>query len=239
MLYQNVNYTILNKLIPKFEAMKSYAILLLFMIVSSSFVHAQKIIIANERQEVKERYAGIKGNAFLFEEDVQADLYASDGSVEKSVSLNFNGYTGSFEYTGGEEPIILNEKIYKKVEILQPGNARLKFINTSHYTFKNEYVLVLAEGDELMFVRTCRIKKATVTHNKPGHTDIIEKFSPNFEYFVIDDGEKIKLKLKKKSIVEAFDKFEGFDEIVKKKKLKLNAEEDVILLVNWASNLNN
>ena len=77
------------------------------LIIPKATAQETDILMTNSRSVDKDRYKGIKGNPYLFEDWHKGKIISVDADVIEGVLLNFNGKTEGFEIKKGNNFIEL------------------------------------------------------------------------------------------------------------------------------------
>jgi hypothetical protein len=95
--------------------------LLIFSVIlflSCSLKAQVKASFGNPDPITENRYAGVKGSAFQFDNWLPGKIYAAEGEVINHSKINFNAMTGKIEVLDDKNVItIINEVLYSKIEL--------------------------------------------------------------------------------------------------------------------------
>ena len=190
-----------------------------------------------------ERYLEISGSPYYGEDYVIGSLILSSGAKFESIQMRYNAYEDALLVVLESELMLLmdpdkldsfwyeydgNTTIFKSMKVEENTNHfyRLVYDGNSKYVVRE--IAVLGQGK-----------------NNAGSYGDSEMQGQSFKlaenhYVVFKDGESTKFKRSKKSIIEALggdsDTLEAF---VKKEKLKLAKEADIVKLLTYYDSLGN
>lgn len=177
------------------------------------------------------RYTGVKGSAYLFDDWLPGKLYEFEGEVLKQNKINYNTHNGKVEVMDENGAItIINEILYHKVEMME---------DTQTHTFANRlrpkdinYYKIIYQGDKLAFLErtTAEIDKGTSSeYNAYKQVGVFDK---DTKHFILKDAQIEEVYRNKKKILEFFGSQE-LEQFVKQEKLKLNKDEDLVRALKY------
>jgi hypothetical protein len=225
--------------------MRSILYCLTVLLFFHTFSQNNNIILLDDEPVDPNRYKEIRRTPHIFSEFVEARIYKTNREFI-DVPINYNGYTGTFEYKRDEDIIELDKAFFLKIDVFTdkyPKEFNSYMSDTTIFVrglnpddYEKFYIQVY--GDFAISV----FKEFTVFigENKienVGNTITYEYFSPRFHYYFVRDGKPEMVKLKKKPILEYLGdkRLNGF---VKENKLQVDNEQDLIRLLEKYSQLN-
>jgi hypothetical protein len=194
--------------------------------------HAQRLDLTNSKPLDQDRYEGVRGSPYFFEDWKKAKVLADDLEFIEGVLVNYNGLTQEFEASDGTNYIQLDERTHKRIEVWdEVRNTSVVFINASTYDISSTYAQMFYSGISIMWLGTFKVKIDERKLETPGKTELIRQFNiKKFNYFVFEE-KPIEFRMKKKKILEALSGFPEAPRIVKEKKLNIEEEEGLIKLL--------
>lgn len=214
----------------------SFFFLLAISFFSTSSLTAQEtdVLMTNTRGIDKDRYKGIKGSPYIFDEWQIGRIISVDADVIEGVPLNFNGKTNGFEIKKGNTYIELDPKWYIRV-IIDGKTPEEDIIFQKNFLppLKNKFTRQVFKGKELTIVEEYTSKIETQTINNVGKNVVLEKFYSKTKYYLIKDQKPIFFRLKKKLLLPLLGHEKELEKFLKKEKIRLNTEEDLIRLLTF------
>lgn len=194
---------------------------------TSGILFAQpKSIFTNAKPIDENRYQDYKGSPYLFDDWVKADIYVGEEKAFEQLDLNFNGHTNEIEIRKDNQYIELDKKWYSKIEAITPEGL-VVFSQGVHTFFRNNFVEVLYDGEQISLVRKFRVAVTEKEINDVGKTIKIKRFEKRFEYYFIKGDELKNVKWKKKSILSYLGHKKEIEAFLKKNKLKLTSDNGI------------
>ncbi|MFY0685630.1 MAG: hypothetical protein JXQ90_00620 [Cyclobacteriaceae bacterium] len=187
------------------------------------------------------RYENIEKSPYLFADFVSAKALIN--GIPEEIELNYNGYTKSFEFAqNGKlkklvvapyEQIIVDDFEASSDYSDKYASEEVEFVKGFDSNRPRDLQLAVYSGEGVRVY-----KKFVVELSKREYTDPVkgriskEFFVPRFHYYYITDGKTKPLNLgKKKVLAELNDK--KIEQYVKKNKLKLDNESDLVNLMAY------
>lgn len=203
-----------------------FVTLIIFLCLSFTASAQIEASYANPDPIVENRYAGVKGSAHLFDEWLPGKIYEFEGKVLEHNKINFNAHNGKMEVKDENGAItIINEILYHRVEIMD-GNQIHTFANRLKPKDINYYKIIY-QGDQLAFLEKSTAKINKGTSSEYNAYKEVGVFDMDTMHFILKDDQIEEVYRNKKKILEFFDSKE-LEQFVKKEKLKLNKDEDLI-----------
>ena len=188
----------------------------------------------NVREIEINRYEDVKGTPYLYKEWRFADIIDNNGLIFENVKINYNGYTKNFEIRIDDRFIELNEKFYKRIEIMLSDKKRKDvFLSGVHEKFIEKFILVLFNKNNIMLLKDYEVGISEHEVQNVGKTVTFKKFVPITRYFMVSNDELIPIYLNKKSIRAYFEDKIDLDEFVKQNKIRMNSERDIIKILEY------
>lgn len=188
----------------------------------------EELIFMNAQPIDAERYKGIKGSPYLFEDWSTGVLLRDNEKPIEVPEMNFNAYSHNFEVKTEDKIIILDGTPYKAIKIkgIEEEKPTL-FARGVHPYFKGKFVIVLYEGQKRSLFKQYSNRIYENTIQDVGKTREIKRFTASKNYFILENGELKKVKLKKKDVLAIL----GVEKVMKQNKIKMNSEEDLVRLL--------
>jgi len=195
--------------------------------------HAQRLDLTNSKPLDEDRYEGVRGSPYLFEDWKKAKVLGDDQKFIEGVLVNFNGLTQEFEASDGTNYIQLDERTHERIEVWdEEKDAPLVFIKSSTFDISSTYAQMYYGGRSILWLGTFKVKIDERKLETPGKTELIRQFNiKKANYFVIDEKTK-EFRMKKKKILQALDVFPEASRITSEKKLNIEEEDDLIILLS-------
>lgn len=189
------------------------------------------VLLTNSRSVDKDRYKGVKGSPYLYEDWHKGKIISVDADAIEGILLNFNGKTEGFEIKKGDNFIELDPKWYTRVlvEDKEPGEFTV-FQKNFLPPLANKFTRVVYKGKNLSLVEDFISKIEVKVINNVGKKEEIKRFYSKRNYFLIKDKKITLLKTKKKSLLNLLGHKSELESYIKKEKLKLSSEADLVQL---------
>ncbi len=164
--------------------------------------------------------------------------------IGKVFFVRYNVALDVMEVAQKEDTLVMNKK-YKDYIIKQnKGNITYKILeNAEAKEDKLGYYILLTDGENIKLYRKDRKKFVEVTRTAYGTTttSTSAKYKEQKSEFYIeygDSGNAVKLPKKKKSLIKLFASKQGdIKSFIKKNKIKLSKEQDLVKLINYVDAL--
>jgi len=175
-------------------------------------------------------YSSTDGSPYLFENFQEGIVVKNNDMAFDGIQLNYDAYTGDIIAINQKgDKIALDEKFYKKVIIKAlAGDIVFEKANPKQ---SDRFVQVLYDDNGVVFFKDPRVSIREGRTN--GIADSKDKFlARNLYYVSKDGGNAIAVNLKKQDLFDHFPEIQmvAFNEIIKKKKIKLRKESDYVAL---------
>lgn len=229
-LCNSLKYLTLRKII---DSMKSNFLLFICLLLTLTLSAQNNAMLTNAQPIKENRYDGVKGDPYLFDEWQYGKTINSSSEVLDSVLMNYNGYSHNIEVRKGERFIELDERHYPLLVIYGEDGKEIYFKRSPTKTLFNRYPRVIYNGDYINAVEDFTAKIETITINDVGAIRENKRFKKKKLYYLIQDNKTKIFKLKKKSILKILSHKKELEAFIKKNKLKLNSEEGLIKLLEY------
>jgi len=209
-------------------------LLLIFLFGASRPAYAQVETSTNATTYNTDRYEDIDGDPLLFDSWIPAVLTEASGKSYEVDQLNYNGYTEEFELLKNEELIRLDEKYYREVRFTHPESGhRCVYQLGKNPRRTRQFYEVLFEDDalDLGFYKSYIVDLVEKTFHDVGKTRKVKRFSGRTAYYLRCGDNFNTVRLKKNRILKVLSDYPQAEEQVKKNKLKLKNEQEVITLL--------
>ena len=191
------------------------------------------VLMTNSRSIDKDRYKGVKGSPYQFEDWRKGKIISADADVIEGVLLNFNGKTEGFEIKKGDNFIELDPKWYIRVLLEDESGETVTFQKNFLPPLANKFTRVVYKGKNLSIVEDFIAKIEIKVVNNVGKKEEFKRFYNKRNFFLIKDKKITLLKTKKKSLYALLGHKSALESFVKKEKLRLSNEADLIKLFTF------
>jgi hypothetical protein len=187
----------------------------------------------NTREIEINRYEDVKGTPYIYKEWRLANIIDSKDLIFEDVKINYNGYTENFEVRIDNKFIELDEKFYKRIDVLIPNNEKEVYLPGVHEKLNKKFIRVLFKKDKIMLLKDFKARMIENVVQNVGKPETFKRFVPIKKYFILNTDELTPINLTKKSILAYFDNKIDLDDFVKKNKIKMKSEEDIIKILEY------
>lgn len=214
----------------------SFLFFLLLPFFNPSSLNAQEsdVLMTNTKGIDEDRYKGIKGSPYIYDEWQTGKIISVDADVIESVPLNFNGETNGFEIKKGDRYIELDPQWYIRVIIDgKIPEEDVVFQKNFLPPLKNKFTRQVYKGKDITIVEDFTAKIETRTINNVGKNEVTKKFYSKTNYYLIKDRKPTLFRLRKKVLLPLLGHEKELEQFLKKEKIKLNKEKDLIRLLTF------
>lgn len=228
--------------------MKSFIIYCIALCVAT-FSFAQKSIVMGQTAIDDSRYEGKEKNPYLFQEFATAKATNLKNGKTVEYLINYNGHSKEFEFIHKDVKSEMDAGYYDVIEVTDYipsehypakfASSTIKFMKGLNPKKPKSFSLVVYEDENIVlfkdFVATINKKE----FNDPARGVVnIETFSPRFNYYLQVGDETKSVGMNKKKVLSALDhsKVESY---VKKNKIKLKNEAELVQLISYYAELTN
>jgi len=207
----------------------------IFLFTSTTLLAQETdVLMINSQSIDKNRYKGIKGSPYIYDEWQTGKIISIDADVIEGVSLNFNGETNNFEIKKGNNYIELAPKWYIRVIIDgETPEEDVVFQKNFLPPLKDKFTRQVYKGKNLTVVENFTSKIETTTINNVGKNEVFKKFYSKRNYFLIKNRKPTLFRIKKKVLLPILGHEKELEQFLKEKKIKLNNEESLIRLLTF------
>ncbi len=177
--------------------MKYVILAISFLVIES--VHAQTFI-TNKKDLDTDRYKGISGSPYLFDDSVDAILLMRDSDEGHTVSLNINLHESEVEVYKSNQYAEIEKSDIKEISLSSEGIEYL--ITYANGTF----VYRIFAGDRYCLFLQPKVIMETIIHRPPGEIIEKERFKRKDQYIINIADESMTVELNKKSVAKALGK---------------------------------
>lgn len=182
-------------------------------------------------------YDEVSGSPYLFKEFTTSNVYFKSGNKPVEYLINYNAYKDQVEFIENDNTYaIVNTNKVNKIEI-----DKQTFVYSQYHNYndiKEGYFVELVSDYISLYRREIIITISTNKSAAYSDTDTKDnKFVKDKPlYYISVYGEPLRLIKNKKKLRQLFFNHPALDEFMKKEKIKLHSEEDLIKLVTFLSN---
>ena len=214
----------------------SIILLYLLFIPTTAPLIAQDLLMTNSKPIDKNKYRDVKGTPYLFEDWVNGKIISNDADVIDDILLNYNGESSEFEIKHNNRFIELNPNWYLRVIVTQENNEEIIFQRSFVAPLKNKFVRLVYKGKNLSLVEQFTAEIITKVFNNVGKNEELKSFYPKRQYFLVQRREATPIRLKKKNVLSVLGKKAELEAFLKKEKIKLDTEEQLIRVLKFYEN---
>ena len=206
---------------------------LVFTLISYQAGFSQQLFYFNSVKIDSSRYQDVVGSPFLYGSWRTAKITHRDGTIH-NVRFNFNGYEQKFEVDHSFYTATLDDDQIEKIEVLfeKDSSTVESFIRGVHFEIALRLSNVIYRSDKILLIREFKVRLAESTNEIYGDMRVKKKFVPARYYSILYKSKLYPITLNRKKLGQVFENRELVDATVKKYKLKLTREEDLIKLMN-------
>lgn len=187
----------------------------------------EEVILLNTQEIDEDRYEDIRGYPFIWE-DWQAGIVINNkGESAEVEKINFNAHTQTFEVKKGVRFIELATEDQQEV-VITSSEGPLVFQKTIHPDLPLKFNQLLYKGATLQLVKSTEKEISTKVFQNVGKKVTVEQFVKRETFYLIEKGELRRLKISKKALLKALEQSKKLDAYIKKNKLKLKEDKDLI-----------
>ena len=213
----------------------------LILIVSVYKVQAQESMQIHDpltyRSINTERYSGVKGSPFVFENELKGVITTDKGTYTVE-NMKFNCYDNILQYTKNEEVFEITDAIvhfefFAKQDDAAPTIRFEKGFSGSGIK-PDQFARVFTQGK----VKFIRFDTKSLTDMNEINVGIIKTFADVTKWYLVKDGTASLVKLNKTDITAFLsDKADAVQQYINAQSLNLKKEEDCTKLINYYNSL--
>ena len=218
-----------------------------FLLVLGAFTlnancQTDKIVLVNTQKVGADRYRDIKGSPYFFDTWQKGKILSGSGEVFEMNEVNYNGFTKNFEVRDGEEYIELDGKWYLQVEFVKAENPDTKeyqdaekiiFQKRGQANFNDRWMLVLYKGNDYSLWKEFSVAKEEKVFQNVGKEVVMERFNGNSTYFILAQGEMVRVKGKRKKTLAELGRASDAEKFIKSEDINLKTDAGMIELVRF------
>ena len=201
------------------------------MTVAPLSAQRENVILTNTQQIDPNRYEGVRGSPYLFEEWYPGIIIDTEGAPMEAEQINYNAHTKSFEIKKGDRFIELDPTYNQEVRLTLEEGKTLLFKKPPHSSLPEQFVLVLYDGAQVQLIKTIEKDITSKVFQDVGKKRTVKAFAKISQLYLVENGELRRMKRNKKSVLKTFKGIEGVDAFIKKKKLKFKDDADLVEVV--------
>ncbi len=215
---------------------------LLFLVSYATSSLAQSKVLFQDAQAFDtDRYKGVKGSCFLFEDWVEATLYDLKDADYKKVKVNYNGETGQAEAINNDMlSITIDRRDIKSIHIPSKNDATpkdLHFLDTivmvtsPHKDLTADYYIQLIANDNRALYLGLDASIITTTETPPGEIIERKRFNKHYQYILIENDSVTKFSTNKKAIKKAMKPYGDINKWCKANNKKYSTHEGIVSFI--------
>ncbi len=190
------------------------------------------------------KYVDVDGTPYLYADWRPGTVTDNLGKKFTNVFIKYDAYSDAVEVNQNGEVMILNGQLYPSFTIMlaEQGSNSVTVHNFNN-TFPNitlpesGYFEILVEGNIRLF-KKYKVKFIEDNVANYGTTAIVKRFQMNESIFMVTDGGIQNIKLNSKAVLNVLgEKSKPAEEFIKKEKIKIKTEADLIRLINYLNKL--
>lgn len=190
----------------------------------------QETILLNTQEIDEERYEGIRGYPFIWEKWQSGVVIDDQGLSAEAEKINFNAHTQTFEVKKGGRFIELSSEEQNQI-IINSLDEPQTFKKDIHPDLPLEFNQLLYTGATLQLVKSTEKEISTKVFQNVGKKVTVEQFVKRETFYLIQNGELRRIKTNKKALLKQLEQSKKLDSFIKKNKLKLKNDADLVKLI--------
>ncbi len=214
--------------------MKIFLLCIASLFIGNIYGQSSRMILSNSKVYPEDRYKDYKGNPFYFKDWVKGDVYNQNGDIFEDMTINYNIYENVFEILDGKKYILMDPYFYWCVRVDSEDNPKIMedmqdsvlFIRGLVAEDERKFVHVIYNGTSLKLLRDMYVAESVKTFQSVGQTVTNKRFNRKDEYFLVQDGEYKKVKLKKNDLLKALGPKKELEKWLKEQNNKLKKDSD-------------
>jgi len=206
---------------------------LVFILISCQTVFPQQPDLINSTKIDSLRYQDIVGSPYLYKSWQEAKITHRDGTIYDDLKLNFNGYEQTFEIGGSGFAARLNVDHFQKIDVLSKNGKTTQewFIRGVHFEVALRLSNIIYKSDKIILIREFKVRITESTNEIYGDLTVKKKFVRARHYSILWNSKLIPITLNKNKLGQVFGNQELIYTTIKKHKLRLSKEKDLIELL--------
>lgn len=184
-----------------------------------------------------ERYSGVKGSPFVFDNEMKGVVTTDKGTYEVE-KMKFNCYDNILQYTKNEEvfeitDVIVRFEFFAKQDDVEPTIRFEKGFSGSGIK-PNQFARVFTQGK----VKFIRLDAKSLTDMNEINVGIIKTFADVTKWYIVKDGSVSLVKLNKTDITAFLsDQADAVQQYINAQSLNLKKEDDCAKLIKYYNSL--
>ena len=205
-------------------------VVLSLLIGTNLTAQRQETILLNTQKIDDTRYEGVRGYPYIWEEWQSGVVIDEQGLSAQAEEINYNAHTQTFEVKKGERFIELvsegqNQIIINSLEIPQT------FQKNIHPDLPLEFNQLLYNGTTLQLVKSTEKKISTKVFQNVGKEVTVEQFVKRETFYLVENDQLRRIKVNKKALLKELEQSKKLESFIKKNKLKLKNDADLVKLI--------
>ena len=212
---------------------------LLLLLFTCFLTQAQEreVLLTNSQKIIEDRYEGIKGSPYAFKEWHPATIINTEAKAIEVTAINYNALTQDIEVKKASQFIALAPAWYVRIIIHVSDTEDIIFQRAFLTSLQNNFMQLVYEGDQVQLYKKIEKDISTKTFNDVGKTREVKRFVGQIRYYLVENEEVMNFKLNKKDFLKKIGNRKAVEGFLKKNKLKLNKEGDLIELMKFYDTL--
>ena len=202
----------------------------------------QQVLMNKKLESTISGYENVKGTPLLFEKFHTGNFYFNNKTCMTGKMVNYNCYTDDVLFFDGKNTYTVNSQDIDYFTIT--GNKEdiiLLFKQVFLLSEKRRiFMQILYQQESILFKRYRKEFLKADLDQPYGQNRQFDEYNDYYEYYIMQNGqEPVLLRQRKSSVAEIFnDKSDLMEDYIKKEKIDLKNEGDLIKLVEYYNNLN-
>ena len=202
----------------------------------------QQVLMNKKLESTISGYENVKGTPLLFEKFHTGNFYFNNKTCMTGKMVNYNCYTDDVLFFDGENTYTVNNQDIDYFTIT--GNKEdiiLLFKQVFLLSEKKRIFMQILYQQGSVLSKRYRKEFLKADLDQPyGQNRQFDEYNDYYEYYIMQNGqEPLLLRQRKSSVAEIFnDKSDLMEDYIKKEKIDLKNEGDLIKLVEYYNNLN-
>jgi hypothetical protein len=189
-------------------------------------------------QAVSERrYEEIDGNPYRYSSYRPAFMLDAVLNRYDFDSLNYNGYSGRFEYVEDGKLRELSQRTFLRATVMEEDGSEHLYVWSANPRFSDQYAEVLFRGDFVTATLVYTVVADEKSAQTPGSAARGRRFNVKRYYYAQVNGELTTLSARAKKLAEELGHSRQIREFIKENDLKPGRREDLIRVLTFADTL--
>ena len=197
---------------------------------------ANSFILMNAVAIDGNRYIGIKGNPYYFEEFQLGRIISKQLDIHNRARLNYNIYSKNLELVQDGIHINLDRSNYWRIEFKKEDNPSMDIIPKKdkivlqkdiHEKFEDRMVELVYEGNRVQLIKDMASRIAEVRMEAVGRTEKFKRFAQKEQYYFLVDGQLQFIKPKIRGFTKTFNYDKQLLDYIIKENINPSEESDL------------